>query len=422
MESQKSPTSKTRVRAGLKFGLFVAPYHIPGGNPTLQLDHDVRRARVIEDLGYDEIWYGEHHSNGVETIASPELMIAAAAQHTNRILLGTGVNSVPYHNPLILADRYLQLDHLTKGRFAAGLGPGQLESDIYMMGYKHDAMRDLMEESLRALVPLVRGETVTLEAGNFNLREARLQFGPYTPGGVEMALASVFTPTGVTLAGQYGMSILSLAAHDKRGHAVLKELWGMHEKSCAAHGNVPRRDRWRLCTIMHIAETREQARRDLEYNILQYQTLFEQLLTIKLPWPSPAAAVDYWIEQSLGVFGRPIIGTPEDGISAVEELIETTGGFGTLLLIEQHCASPQAQLKSLELIANCIFPHFKGTNKPREEAIAWLSEHQVELASDRAAAFDKALKKFGASEEARQAIQAQWTGEGHKKASKDRPE
>jgi limonene 1,2-monooxygenase len=342
-------------------------------------------------------------------------MIAAAAQHTQRILLGTGVNSVPYHNPLILADRYLQLDHMTKGRFAAGLGPGQLESDIYMMGYKHDAMRDLMEESLRALVPLLRGETVTLEAGNFKLKEARLQFGPYTPGGPEIAIASVFTPTGVTLAGQHGMSILSLAAHDKRGQAVLKELWGMHEKSCATHGHVPRRDRWRLCTIIHIAETREQARKDLEYNIMQYQLLFEQLLTMKLPWKNPKDAVDYWIENSLGVFGRPIIGTPEDAIKGIEELVETTGGFGTLLLIEHHCASPQAQLKNLELIANYVMPHFKGTNQPREEAIAWLSAHQDELASDRAAAFDKALKKFGASDEARQAIQAQWTKEGHTK-------
>jgi limonene 1,2-monooxygenase len=414
MEATSPVASGRSIRAPLKFGLFVAPYHVPGGNATLQLDHDIQIARVIEDLGYDEIWYGEHHSNGVEIIASPELMIAAAAQITKRIQLGTGVNSVPYHNPLILADRYLQLDHMTKGRFVAGLGPGQLESDIYMMGYKHDAMRDLMEESLRALVPLVRGETVTLQAGNFNLREARLQFGPYTPGGVEFAIASVFTPTGVTLAGQYGMSVLSLAAHDKRGQGVLKELWGMHEKSCATHGHVPRRDRWRLCTIIHIAETREQARRDLEYNILQYQVLFEQLLTIKLPWKTPAAAVDYWIEHSLGVFGRPIIGTPDDAIAAIEGLIETTGGFGSLLLIQQHCASKEAQLRNLELISNYVMPHFKGTNRPREEAIAWLSDHQVELASDRAAAFDKALTKYGASDEARKAIAAQWTKEGHK--------
>jgi limonene 1,2-monooxygenase len=414
MQPTPAEASHGAPRIPLKFGLFVAPYHVPGGNPTLQLEHDIAMARVVEDLGYDEIWYGEHHSNGVEIIASPELMIAAAAQRTSRILMGTGVNSLPYHNPLILADRYLQLDHLTRGRFAAGLGPGQLESDIYMMGFKHEQMRDLMEESMRALVPLVRGESVTMEAGHFNLREARLQFGPYTPGGIELAVASVFTPTGVTLAGQHGMSVLSLAAHDKRGLSVLKELWGIHEKSCAAHGHVARRDRWRLCTIIHVAETREQAKRDLEYNIMQYQTLFEQLLTMKLPWKSPAHAVDYWIEHSLGVFGRPIIGTPDDAIAAIEGLQETTGGFGTLLLVQQHCASKEAQLRNLELIANYVMPHFKGTNQLRRQAIDWLSDHQVELASDRAAAFDKALKKYGASDEARKAIRSQWTSEGHK--------
>ena len=85
---------------------------------------DLELVELLDDLGYDEVWFGEHHCGGYETIASPELMIAAAAERTKRIRLGTGVNSLPYHHPFILADRIVQLDHLTMGRAMLGIGPG----------------------------------------------------------------------------------------------------------------------------------------------------------------------------------------------------------------------------------------------------------------------------------------------------------
>ena len=112
----------------MRFGAFVAPFHSPKGNPTLQLRRDVELAVHLDELGFDEIWYGEHHSGAYETIASPELMIAAAAEHTHRIRFGTGVNSVPYHHPYILADRIMQLDHMTRGRVMLGVESAEVGS------------------------------------------------------------------------------------------------------------------------------------------------------------------------------------------------------------------------------------------------------------------------------------------------------
>ena len=110
----------------LQFGMFLAPFHRPEENPTIMLERDLELAEMLDRLNYDELWYGEHHSAGWEIIASPELMIAAAAQRTRRIRLGTGVSSLPYHHPLILADRMVQLDHMTRGRAMFGVGPGAL--------------------------------------------------------------------------------------------------------------------------------------------------------------------------------------------------------------------------------------------------------------------------------------------------------
>ncbi|HEY7939939.1 MAG TPA: LLM class flavin-dependent oxidoreductase, partial [Acidimicrobiales bacterium] len=159
----------------LRFGIFLAPFHPPGQNPTLAIHRDLALIEHLDRVGFDEAWIGEHHSAGYEIIASPEVFIAAASQRTSRIKLGTGVSSLPYHHPLMLADRMVLLDHLTRGRVMLGVGPGSLPSDAFMMGIEVAKQRDMMEESLEVILALLAGETVTHDAGWFKLRDARLQ-------------------------------------------------------------------------------------------------------------------------------------------------------------------------------------------------------------------------------------------------------
>ena len=73
----------------MKFGIFIAPFHLLGDNPTLALERDLETIQWLDSLGYDEAWIGEHHSAGWETIASPEVFIGVAAERTKHIKLGT---------------------------------------------------------------------------------------------------------------------------------------------------------------------------------------------------------------------------------------------------------------------------------------------------------------------------------------------
>ena len=145
----------------LRYGAFCGPHHALNENPTLCLQRDLELAEHLEYLGFDELWYGEHHSAGWELIASPEVMIAAAAERTSRIKLGSAVSSVPYHQPLMLAERFSQLDHMTRGRVMLGMGPGSLASDAKMMGIEVSKQRDMMDQAIDVIVRLMRGETVT---------------------------------------------------------------------------------------------------------------------------------------------------------------------------------------------------------------------------------------------------------------------
>ena len=138
----------------MKFGVFLGPFHRVGENPTLAIDRDLELIQWLDYLGYDEAWIGEHHSAGWETISSPEIFIAVAADRTRHIKLGTGVISLPYHHPFMVASRMVQLDHMTHGRVMFGVGPGALPGDAYMLGIDPTTQRDKMDEAFGIILRL----------------------------------------------------------------------------------------------------------------------------------------------------------------------------------------------------------------------------------------------------------------------------
>src|SRR5688572_16869345 len=233
----------------LRFGAFFAPFHPVGQNPTLALEYDLDRAVELDKLGYDEVWFGEHHSGGYELIGSPEIFIAMAAERTKHIKLGTGVTSLPYHHPWLVADRWVLLDHLTRGRLIFGTGPGALPTDAFVMGIDPVEQRRRHEEALEAVTALFTSEEpVTRETDWFTMREARLQLRPYQWPHPEIAVAAMVSPSGPRLAGQYGASLLSLSmSAAAEGFAAIGNAWGIVEEQAAKAGRpAPDRSTWRV--------------------------------------------------------------------------------------------------------------------------------------------------------------------------------
>jgi limonene 1,2-monooxygenase len=374
----------------------VAPHHDPRIDATLQIRRDVELIEFLDDLGYDEAWVGEHHSSGHETIACPELVLAAAGERTSRIRLGTGVNSLPYHNPLMLIDRLVLLDHLTRGRAMLGIGPGQLASDAYMMGIDPRDQRDMMVESAEVIVELLAGRKVTRRTSWFDLRDAHLQLLPHNPDGLEIAVASVVSPTGAVLAGRLGFGMLSLAATDPRGFSALDVNWGHLERAAANAGRPTDRSKWRVLVAMHLAETREQAREEAETGILGSLVGYIESLTGRaLPYGrDPAAAVEQWSTHGFPGFGIATVGTPDDAIDTIGRLVERTGGFGCLLLLAHDCASREASKRSFTLFAEEVIPAIRGSAAPRLASKQWTSENSEILLGGMTAAITDAVKRY----------------------------
>ncbi|HVT78980.1 MAG TPA: LLM class flavin-dependent oxidoreductase, partial [Acidimicrobiales bacterium] len=333
----------------LKFGIFLAPFHPVGQNPTLALERDLELIQRLDALGYDEAWIGEHHSAGYEIIASPELFMAVASQRTKNIRLGTGVSSLPYHHPLILADRMVLLDHLTRGRIMFGVGPGALPSDAFMMGIDTSRQREMMEESLEAIVALLTSdEPVNIQTDWFTLRDARLQLRPYTHPHFEIAVAAQVSPSGPRLAGKMGFNLLSIGATTQGGFDVLGSHWTVMEERAAEFGTVADRRGWRLVGPMHIAETEEQARKDVEFGLAEWMDYFRRVAALPL---APEANDTESMVESMNNSGMSVIGTPEQAIAQIQRLIDQSGGFGTFLFMAHEWANRERTLASYELFA-----------------------------------------------------------------------
>src|SRR4029453_18334005 len=268
------------LRPRMRFGIFMAPFHPVNENPTLCLERDRELVQWLDELGFDEAWIGEHHSAGYEIIASPELFIADVAARTKHIRLGTGVVSVPYHQPLMVADRMAQLDHLTRGRAMFGVGPGLLPSDAMMLCIDPRRPRDMMAEALQAIIPLLRGEVVTMKTDWFELHDAKLQLAPYSRPQIEMAVAASVSPSGPRTAGRWGIAMRSPAATSTGGFSALAYHWGICEETARAHDQRVDRCSWRIAGPVHIAETVEQAREDVRFGLAGWLYYFQKVVAL----------------------------------------------------------------------------------------------------------------------------------------------
>jgi len=382
----------------LRFGAFVAPFHPLDENPRSALARDFELVELLEELGYDEVWIGEHHSGGYETIASPEVFIAGAAERTRRIKLGTGVSSLPYHHPLILADRIMQLDHQTSGRFMFGVGPGALPSDAHMMGIDKLKQRDMMDEAIGVLVPLLRGEVVTHKADWFELNQARLQLAPYTRPHVEMAVASQVSPAGARAAGKYGLGLLSIGATTTGGFNALAGNWQICEQRALDFDKTVQRETWRLVGPMHVAETREKARENVRFGLEKWLYYFREVAALPL---APAGDLDGAVEALLAS-GLAVIGDPDDAAAQMERLVKQSGGFGCFLHMAHNWADWAETKRSYELFARYVMPRFQQENEGRRTSLEWVASQRDTMMAEVVTAIGNEIQKQVADNEARE--------------------
>lgn len=343
----------------LRFGGFYAPYHEPRENPTLALERDLETIQLLDRLGYHEAWVGEHHSTGWETIASPEMFLAVAAERTRHIRLGTGAISLPYHHPLMVADRVALLDHLSRGRINFGVGPGGHLTDAKMLGLDPARLRAMQAQSLEVIVRLfTETEPFTVTTDWFQLHDAVMQVRPYQQPYPPLATTSMESPAGMQLAGRFGAGVLSLAVgRGPRGPIDLKAHWGIAEETAEQYGTVVDRSQWRLVVPIQLAETKREAVEAVRAGSGRFLLDYVQGTTGR---PAPVPGPHDKVVDQMMELGAWVVGTPDDAIAAIETLIDRSGGFGALLIWGHEWGTSEQMARSYELFARYVMPRFTG--------------------------------------------------------------
>ena len=362
--------------ADLRFGAFLAPHHPIGQNPTLQIQSDLEFVEHLERLGYDEFWCGEHHSTGWEVIASPELFLAAAAERTHRIMLGTGVVSLPYHHPFMVAQRIVQLDHQSRGRVIFGSGPGALPSDAHTMGLDPMLLRDRQDEAIGIIRRLFEeDERFSSESDWFTLRDAKLQLKPLQKD-MEFAVASIVSPSGMTLAGKHETGVLSVGSLSRDGIRALPLQWSFAEESAVKHGKTVDRKNWRIVLNWHIAETRQKAREQARDGLMRHNNEYT-VGTLAggngVIYKTPDEAVDgvAFSDESTAV-----IGTPDDLVARIREMMELTGGFGCVIGFVHDWANREDTLRNWDMVARYVIPEVNGLLDDYRESNKFVIENR----------------------------------------------
>ncbi|MBN9514537.1 MAG: LLM class flavin-dependent oxidoreductase [Alphaproteobacteria bacterium] len=383
--------------ARLKFGAFLAPHHPIGEHPMLQFRRDIDLVEQLDALGYDEFWCGEHHSSGWEMIASPEMFLAAAGERSKRIMLGTGVVSLPYHHPFNVAQRMVQLDHMTGGRAMFGSGPGALPSDAYTLAIDPMVQRDRQDHAIGIIRRLFNGERVTDKTDWYTMQDAALQLLPLQEE-MPFVVASQVSPSGMTLAGKYGIGIISLGSMSTEGLLALPTQWGFAEAAAKKHGQTVDRKNWRVLLNWHVAETREKAREQAKHGLMRWHN--EYIVgTLQRPGAGPFDSPDDAVDKTAFADGSAAtIGTPDDLVKMIKDVYDKSGGFGTVIGFVHDWANPEDTRRSWDMVARYVIPEINGYVTKLRESQKYLIDNRAVFERAQQAIMAKIMQNDAAAE------------------------
>jgi limonene 1,2-monooxygenase len=295
----------------------------------------------------------------------------------------------------MVADRIVQLDHMTRGRVMFGAGPGLLASDAIMMGIDPMTQRDRMAESLDAILRLFNGEVITEKTDWYTMEGARLHLLPYTKPHPEVAVVSAVTPSGGRLAGKYDLSMICVAATNPFGYDALASNWQIACDVAAEHGRNMDPNRLRLVGPMHLAETKAKAFENARWGFERYLGYLNNNQP-RFIVPKGEDPLEWFVENKYGVCG-----TPDDAIALIERLQAKQGEFGVFLQQAHNWADFEATKRSYELYARYVMPHFSRANRPREDSFQWCGDNRAEFSAKRQAAAKAMFDKHEAEQKER---------------------
>ena len=360
----------------MRFGMFMMPVHPPDRTMWSAIEEDTEKSLLADQLGFDEVWLGEHFSASTEPYPSPFMFFANLIARTKHISFGTAVINLPNHHPAIVAAEAAQFDHMCKGRFMMGVGPGGLVSDFELFkNPDHNARNRMVIESVEMIERIwsqdppyeLKGEfwDISLKDGivpNLGIGFMPKPFQqPHPP--ISISLASPSSSSAKTAADKgWGM----ISANIIPTYSVASH-WKVYSDACRAKGIAPRGDNWRVARNLMVApsdaEAKDrvfstQASNQYFYTYMREVLNRVGLLVILKPkpdMPDAEATVEAITEECV------LYGSPSTLLDKLVAFRDKVGPFGTLLQtgLDWGGKNREWEHESMRLLAHEVMPKLK---------------------------------------------------------------
>lgn len=357
----------------IDYGMFLMPVHDPGKPPTQCYDEDLELVVRCEELGFAEFWVGEHHSSSYENIVMPEIFIGKALGMTEKIRMGAAPICLPYHHPAHVASRLAFLDHLSHGRLNICFGPGAIPTDMEMYGIDPKQAGAMVGEAIEIIMRLWTSEPpFEIEGRHWQINvkdEVRVDLGlgvylkplqqPHPPVSVPVVNRN---SAGTRIAGEKGFSPFS---HHMVASNVMANHWEVYSEGAKRKGRTPDRQKWKISRNIFVADTtkvaKDKARNTSMGKCLNYILQLSDLGPGRGLWkrdpdmPDSDLTLDYLLEDQV------VAGDPDEVVKQLQQMMEETGTFGTLIMVAHDWDDKDAWVRSLELFAHEVMPRLNKT-------------------------------------------------------------
>ncbi|MBT3627860.1 MAG: LLM class flavin-dependent oxidoreductase [Rhodospirillaceae bacterium] len=354
----------------MKHAIFTMPIHARDKDYHTGLMEDREAIILADKLGYSEAWIGEHYASGPEQITSPMMFLASLISETTNIKLCSGVICLPQYHPGLVAGQAAMFDHLTKGRFIMGVGPGGLPPDFELFNTMDAERNDMMKESIDIIRQIwagdppydIKGKYWHIQVKDWVHDDIGLGYmckplqQPHPP----MAI-SAMSPFSSSVRYAAEMEFIPISANFI-GNWSVKSHWQVYAEEAEKHGRTADPEIWRVAKNIHIADTDAEAEAFVKQPGGSFDWYFDYLYRIFDRAQMKGAFVvnkgDDASELTHDMLrdNYTLYGSPETVAEKILALREDIGHFGTLVLTAQDWVDADAMKRSMTLLAEEVMP------------------------------------------------------------------
>jgi len=329
----------------MRMSIFSVQDHYPSlPRSVAQLYCEVLvQAELADALGYDTFFLAEHHFHEYGVAPNPAVMLAAIAQRTKRLRLGTAIAALTFRNPVTAAESYAMVDQLSDGRLVLGVGSGYLKHEFDGFGADPAVKRERFDENFAVLRRLLQGERVTFK-GAFNALDGVRINVPARQTEIPLYVA-ILRAEAAYHVGRQGFPLISVPYASVERFEDVATLVAEHRRGLAESGRAEMDDAAVICFHTHVAESEAEARRIAAEP-------FDRYVATRLY--AKRSTYDDAMRNGLSLMGS--VDTVVDKLMALHDM-----GIGHVMALQNFGAMPEADVhRSMRLLMQEVMPRVEA--------------------------------------------------------------